>query len=151
MGAKGITTTCYTLVFGYRPRRAYTNQESLPSWGFLVLLNMPTLANWSFTMDMESLTEFELEVLENLPVEPVGLMLTELADELLHDCSPKGKGKIKDALLNIAAALGGLYRAYRPEGCGGLLRIWVCGIPRAKMPAVRRFFAEKQKKQAQNV
>ena len=55
---------------------------------------------------MKRLNEFELEVLENLPVEPVGLSLAELADGLLGNRSPAPKGKVRRALESIAKALG---------------------------------------------
>ena len=47
---------------------------------------------------MERLNDFERDVLENLPVEPVGLSLAELADGLLDDRSPAAKGKVRRAL-----------------------------------------------------
>ena len=92
---------------------------------------------------MERLSEFELEVLENLPVEPIGLSLAELADGLLGDRGPMGKGKVRRALEGIDAVLGGLHvRTGNDDLCGFGVKMY--GVPRAKMPAVRQFFAVRQ-------
>ena len=96
---------------------------------------------------MDRLTEFELEILANLPVEPVGVSLTELADDLLNDRSQQGKGRIKRALKNIGIELGGLYIRTGDDYFGGYA-VKMYGVPRAKMPGVREFFAAKT---AQNV
>ena len=53
---------------------------------------------------MDRLNAFELEVLENLPVEPIGLSLSELADGLLDNRGPAARGKVRTALEGIAAA-----------------------------------------------
>ncbi len=87
---------------------------------------------------MERLSEFELEVLENLPVEPIGLSLAELADGMVGGRSPYARGKVKAALDGITRALGGLHICQgndRFGGCG----VQMFGIPKAKMSAVRRF------------
>jgi len=91
---------------------------------------------------MERLNEFELEVLANLPVEPIGLSLAELADGLVGNRSPAAKGKVKAALDSIARALGGLHVGQGSDRFGGC-GVQMLGIPKAKIPAVRRFFAEK--------
>ena len=96
---------------------------------------------------MDSLTEFELEILELLPVEPIGVSLTELSDDLLNNRNQQAKGRIKRALQNIGRALGGLYVGNGDDDFGGY-DVKMYGIPRAKMPAVREFFATKT---AQNV
>ena len=100
-------------------------------------------------MDMESLTEFELEVLENLPVEPLGMSLSELADGLLDDYSPAGKGKVLRALDRILVATGALYVCTGDDSLGGFGRMY--GIPQRMMPAVRQFFADRAEKQLENV
>jgi hypothetical protein len=64
---------------------------------------------------MENLSEFDLEVLENLPVEPTGMSLAELADGLLDDRSPMAKGKVRRALESIERTLGGLQCPHRPR------------------------------------
>jgi hypothetical protein len=92
---------------------------------------------------MERLDDFELEVLENLPVEPIGLSLTELADGLLDDCSPAAKGNVRRALENIARALGGLYVYSGNDDLGGF-SVKMYGVPRAKMPRLRAFLAERE-------
>lgn len=89
---------------------------------------------------MERLNEFELEVLENLPVEPTGLSLAELADGLLDDRSPTAKGKVRRALDRIAAALGGLHVCQGNDDLGGFA-VKMYGIPRGRMDAVREFFS----------
>ena len=89
---------------------------------------------------MDRLTEFELEILENLPVEPVGVSLAELADDLLNSRSPQAKGRIKRALKNIGIALGGLYVHNGDDDFGGY-GVKMYGVPRSKMPGVREFFA----------
>ena len=94
---------------------------------------------------MEALTEFELEILEILPVEPIGFSLTELADDLLNNRNQQARGRIKQALDNIGQAIGGLYVGSGDDdfGCYG---VKMYGIPRAKMPAVREFFVAKTAK-----
>ena len=94
---------------------------------------------------MEALTEFELEILEILPVEPIGVSLTELADDLLNNRNQQARGRIKQALDNIGQAIGGLYVGSGDDdfGCYG---VKMYGIPRAKMPAVREFFVAKTAK-----
>ena len=92
---------------------------------------------------MERLNEFELEVLENLPVEPTGLSLAELADGLLDDRSPAAKGKMRRALENVSKAMGGLHVHMGNDDLGGF-GVKMYGVRRPRMPAVRRFFAEKQ-------
>ena len=92
---------------------------------------------------MERLNEFELEVLENLPVEPTGLSLAELADGLLDDRSPAAKGKVRRALDRITEVLNGLHVRTGNDDLGGF-GVKMYGVRRRKMPAVRRFFAEKQ-------
>ncbi len=87
---------------------------------------------------MERLSKFELEVLENLPVEPIGLSLAEFADGLLGNRGPAARGKVKAALDGIARALGGLHVGNgndRFGGCG----VQMFGIPKARMPGVRLF------------
>ena len=91
---------------------------------------------------MERLSEFELEVLENLPVEPIGLSLAELADGLLDDRSPMAKGKMRRALDHIAEVLGGLHVHSGNDDLGGF-GVKMYGIPRAGMPRVREFFAQR--------
>jgi len=90
---------------------------------------------------MEGLNEFELEVLENLPVEPVGLSLAELADGLLDNRSPAAKGKVRRALESISKALGGLHVRTGNDELGGFA-VKMYGVPRRAMAAVRAFFAE---------
>jgi len=92
---------------------------------------------------MECLNDFEMEVLENLPVEPIGLSLAELAEGLLEDCSPAAKGKVRRALERIAEVLNGLYVRTGNDDLGGF-GVKMYGVRRRKMPAVRRFFVEKQ-------
>ena len=92
---------------------------------------------------MEGLNEFEMEVLENLPVEPIGLSLTELADGLLDDRSPAAKGKVRRALDHVAEALDGLYVSTGNDDLGDF-GVKMYGIPPPTMPSVRAFFAEKQ-------
>ena len=88
---------------------------------------------------MEGLNEFELEVLENLPVEPVGLSLAELADGLLDARSPTAKGKVRRALESISKALGGLHVRTGNDELGGFA-VKMYGVPKGKMAAVRAFF-----------
>lgn len=91
---------------------------------------------------MEDLNELELEVLENLPVQPVGVSLAELADDLLGSRGPSARGKIRRALERISGAIGGLHMHTGNDDFGGA-RVKMFGIPTRKMPRVRRFFAEK--------
>ena len=91
---------------------------------------------------MDRLSEFELEVLENLPFEPTGLSLAELADGLLDNRSPRAKGRIRRALDGIAEVLGDLYVRTGNDYLGGF-GVAMYGVPRDKMPLVRAFFAEK--------
>ena len=85
---------------------------------------------------MEGLSEFELEVLENLPVEPVGLSLTELADGLLDNRSPGAKGKVRRALESISKALGGLHVRTGNDELGGFA-VKMYGVPRDRIASVR--------------
>ena len=89
---------------------------------------------------MDRLTELELEVLACLPVEPLGVSLAELADDLLNSRSPQAKGRIKRALKNIGIELGGLYVGRGDDDFGGYA-VKMYGVPRSKMPGVREFFA----------
>ena len=91
---------------------------------------------------MESLNEFELEVLESLPVEPTGLSLTELADGLLDNRSPAAKGKVRRALVRIAEVLGGLHVSSGNDDLGGF-GVKMYGIPRRTSPSVREFFSDR--------
>ena len=91
---------------------------------------------------MEGLNEFELEVLENLPVEPIGLSLAELADGLLDDRGPAARGRVRRALERIAEALSGLHVHTGNDDLGGF-GVKMYGIPRSTMPRVRAFFDEK--------
>jgi len=92
---------------------------------------------------MEQLSEFELEVLEHLPVEPVGLSLLELADGLLDERGPMAKGKVRRALDRIAEALGGLHVCTGDDDLGGF-SVKMYGIPRARMPQVRADLARRK-------
>ena len=89
---------------------------------------------------MERLNAFELEVLENLPVEPIGLSLAELADGLVGSRGPAAKSKVKTALDSILRAIGSLNVAQgndRFGSCG----VQLYGVRKQKMPDVREFFA----------
>jgi len=99
---------------------------------------------------MESLSAFELEVLEHLPVEPVGLSLAELGDGLLDDRSPAAKGRVRRALVSIEQSLGSLYVRVGSDDLGGF-GVRMYGMPRRRMPDVRRFFGERAGKQLVNV
>ena len=90
---------------------------------------------------MERLNEFELEVLEILPVEPIGLSLAELADGLEGNRSPAAKGKLKAALDSIARAVGGLHTGQGNDRFGGF-RVQTYGVRKADMPQVREFFGQ---------
>jgi len=90
---------------------------------------------------MEGLNEFELEVLENLPVELVGLSLAELADGLLDNRSPAAKGKVRRALESISKALGGLHVRTGNDELGGFA-VKMYGVPRRRIICVREFFAK---------
>jgi hypothetical protein len=87
---------------------------------------------------MESLSAFDLEVLENLPVEPTGLSLAELADGLLSARSPAAKGKVRRALENICRVLGRLYVYTSNDDLDGF-GVKMYGVPRVRMPRVRAF------------
>lgn len=89
---------------------------------------------------MERLDEFEMEVLEHLPVEPIGLSLTELADGLLDDRSPSAKGKVRRAMEKIAQAFGDLHVYTGNDDLGGF-GVRMYGVPRATMPRVRELFS----------
>ena len=91
---------------------------------------------------MQCLNEFELEVLENLPVEPVGLSLAELADGLMGNRGPVARGKVKAALDGIAHALNGLHIGPGNDRFGGY-GVQMFAIPAGKMRRVREFFASK--------
>ena len=91
---------------------------------------------------MDRLTELELEILEILPVESVGVSLAELADDLFNNRSPQAKGRVKRALENIGTALGGLYLHTGDDDFGGY-GVKMYGVPRSKIPGVREFFAAK--------
>ena len=99
---------------------------------------------------MEGLSEFELEVLENLPVEPIGLSLAELADGLLDDRGPAAKGKVRRALDRIGKALGGLHACTGNDDLGGF-GVKMYGLRRDDVPAVMQFFAERAGRQLVNV
>ena len=91
---------------------------------------------------MNGLSEFEMEVLASLPIEPTGFSLAELANDLLNDRSPAAKGKVRRALEDIAQALGGLYVNSGNDDFGGA-GVRMYGVPRAKRAAVGQFLAGK--------
>ena len=91
---------------------------------------------------MDRLTEFELEILEILPVEPVGVSLAELADDLFNNRNQQAKGRIKRALKNIEIELEDLYVRTGDDDFGGY-GVKMYGVPRSKIPGVREFFAAK--------
>ena len=91
---------------------------------------------------MDRLTEFELEILEILPVEPVGVSLAELADDLFNNRNQQAKGRIKRALESIGLELEGLYVHSGHDDFGGY-GVKMYGVPRSKMAVVREFFAAK--------
>jgi len=93
---------------------------------------------------VETLTKFELEVLENLPVEPNGLSIMELAEGLLDDCSPKGRGKINKALKRLDNVFDGLFRRKGNDYLDGF-GVTMYGIPRTAMPKARELFAQAAK------
>lgn len=95
---------------------------------------------------MKRLNEFELRVLEHLPVEPTGVSLAELADGLLEDRSPKAKGNVRRALDQITKVLNGLHVQKGNDALAGF-GVKMYGIRRRNMPAVRRFFAGRTEKQ----
>lgn len=99
---------------------------------------------------MQHLNEFELEVLENLPVEPTGLSLSELADGLLDARGPVARGKVRRALQRIADAMNGLHVHSGNDDFGGF-GVMMYGIPRGQMHAVRHFFGARAEKQLTNV
>ena len=87
---------------------------------------------------MASLSAFDLEVLEDLPVEPIGLSLAELADGLLDDHGPAAKGKVRRAMANISHALGRLYVYSGNDDMGGFA-VKMYGVPRPRILRVRAF------------
>ncbi len=86
---------------------------------------------------MEGLSEFELEVLENLPVEPTGLSLAELADGVLDDRSPRARGRIRRALSAIDGVLGCLHVSTGNDDFGRYA-VRTYAIRQSAMPAVRQ-------------
>jgi len=90
---------------------------------------------------VESLNQFELELLENLPVEPIGLSLAELADGLLDNRSPRAKGQVRLALDSISKALGGL-NVTKGNDDFGAFGVPMYGMRRDSAPLVRTFLLE---------
>jgi hypothetical protein len=84
---------------------------------------------------MEALSEFDMEVLEHLPVEPIGLSLAELADGLIGGRDKGGKAKVRAALLRIEQKLGRLITCgvcgaafiRRYKAGGEQYAAWSCG------------------------
>jgi hypothetical protein len=90
---------------------------------------------------MERLNEFELELLETLPVEPIGFSLADYADDLLGGHGPVDKGKVRRALERIGQVLGPLHTCRGIDGFGRSETLY--GLRAAVMPRVRAFFASK--------
>ena len=87
------------------------------------------------------LTDFEMEVLANLPIEPTGLSMEELAEGLLDNRGPVARGLIRKALDAIVDALGGLYAPLGDDDLGNF-GVLLYGIRQVDAGAVRRFCDE---------
>ena len=90
---------------------------------------------------MDALDEFEAEVLENLPVEPNGLSIDELADGLLGNRGPQARAKVRRAILAIADALGDI-AIRRGDDDFGSADVPLWGVKAADAEQVRGFFAK---------
>ena len=92
---------------------------------------------------LELLSGLALEVLRNLPTEPVGLSLPELADGLLEDASPRGLGLARIAKDQVAAALGRLYMRQGDDDLGHAdVRLY--GVAATDRGRVNAFFARRR-------
>jgi len=85
---------------------------------------------------LEELNEFEREVLKNLPIEPMGFSVEELAEELLGATDEQSRRKVISALLTIAEAIDGLWIAHTNDRRQTAL----FGIPRQMRQQVMNFF-----------
>lgn len=93
-------------------------------------------------MDMlNDLEDFDLQILENLPIEPNGLSVDELADGLLGNRGPKARAKIRRGILTIAQALDDIY-VHRGDDDFGHADVPLWGVKATDAERVRQFFAE---------
>ena len=89
---------------------------------------------------MMKLNDFEIEVLANLPVAPIGLSIPELADGLLAKRDPQARSKISVALNTISAILGVICVTIGNDDFGNC-GVVLYGVRALDMPLVRRFCA----------
>ena len=85
---------------------------------------------------LEGLNEFEREVLKNLPIEPMGFSVDELAEELLGSSNEQSRRKVSSALLTIAEAIDGLWVAHIDDR----RQTAIFGIPKQTRQRVVDFF-----------
>ena len=87
---------------------------------------------------MDELGDLEVEVLETLPVEPLGVSVSELAEDLLGDVSESSKRRMRHIIHRLLSALGELHLVMEPDSfIDRPVRKY--GIPRHIMPEVREF------------
>ncbi|HUU94489.1 MAG TPA: hypothetical protein VM487_02020 [Phycisphaerae bacterium] len=92
---------------------------------------------------MDSLTAFDLRLLEIMPVEPIGFSITELSDSLLRKRTPAAKARVRRALDHITRELGGI-NVHRGRDDFADYTVKMYCLRRVSMPEVRAFFARNQ-------
>ncbi len=98
---------------------------------------------------MDTLSDFELQILENLPIEPNGLSVDELADGLLGNRGPKARAKVRRAVLVIAQVLDDIY-VRRGDDDFGHADVPFFGIKAADAERVREFFEQAGRRVTEN-
>lgn len=91
---------------------------------------------------IKNLDSFALEILSNLPVEPTGLSLPELADGVLDNAGPQARSQVKHALEAVEAALGGLHLG-RGDDDLGHADVRLYAVRRQDWDRVQRFFRKR--------
>jgi len=97
-------------------------------------------------VNLSSLSEFALQVLELLPVRPLGVSVRELAIELRGDIRRRTQRSVHAALREIAGALNvkHLLTENRYDEFARKLPVWCYGVPAEAMPEIREFFKRRK-------
>ncbi|HUU60569.1 MAG TPA: hypothetical protein VMZ50_13595 [Phycisphaerae bacterium] len=88
------------------------------------------------------LSDLAAAILERLPTEPVGLAIDEVAAELLGRRDPRGRGRIGQGFLEIAEAIGPLWRGRGDAEDLGRYGIVIYGLHRHQLAAAQALLAE---------
>lgn len=94
-------------------------------------------------LPQEILTTIDLQLLEILPIEPNGLSVWELAEEICGNCGPVARATVKSALDRIRIILGHLH-IRRGDDFLGHADVALIGLRRRDRGRVVRIIRERQ-------